>query len=126
VVNGIAAGIDTIKYTVSNSCGVAVAKKVLTITLTRDGAAPAPAPIAETTTPIEVNVHPNPASAIVHVAAEVKVNVIVLTSTGRVVVDQKEATDIDLSSFADGMYMIMVYDAANNSLLKAAKLMKVE
>jgi hypothetical protein len=81
--------------------------------------------ITEANTAPAVTIYPNPSSSIVHIAADVRVNVVVTTATGRVVVDQRDATDISLSGFADGMYMIMVYDE-NNTLLKAEKLIKME
>jgi hypothetical protein len=124
VVNAIAVGIDTIKYTVTNSCGTAVAKKAISITLTRDAD---PMPESEgIIAPVAVRVYPNPANALVHIETSVKVNIVVLSPTGSVVAEVKEGTDVDLSHVADGMYMIMVYDATDNNLLKAARVMKIQ
>jgi hypothetical protein len=44
---------------------------------------------------------------------------------GKVLLEQKEATDINIGPLANGMYMIMVYDE-NKLLLKTTKFAKVE
>jgi len=73
----------------------------------------------------QIKVYPNPATAVVHIDAPVKVNISVLSIDGKVLIDQKAATDIDVSQLADGMYLIMIYDE-NNILLKTTKFAKAE
>ena len=187
-ITAISAGIDTISYTVTNSCGSSVAtipvivhalpNPVITLSGTDtlstssfasyqwfrndttisgatsrvlvfgvsgnytvkvtdvNGCSDTSAPITVTASGggsgvTEVNkmpavaIYPNPSTSLVHISADVTVNVVVVTATGRIVVEQKNATDIDLSGFADGIYMILVYDE-NSILLKAKKLIKVE
>jgi hypothetical protein len=54
----------------------------------------------------------------------VKVNVSVLSPDGKVIMQQDDATTIDVSNLANGMYMIMIY-SQDNALLKTDKFMKV-
>jgi len=74
---------------------------------------------------IEVKIYPNPATSMLSVAAPVSVNAVVLTMDGRKVIEQKNATTIDISKLSAGMYMIMVYDE-QNILVKTAKFTKSE
>jgi len=72
-----------------------------------------------------IKVYPNPASSVVHIDAAAQVNVSVLSIDGKVLIEQKDATDVDVSSLADGLYMIMIYDQSG-LLLKTAKFAKAE
>jgi uncharacterized protein YjdB len=73
----------------------------------------------------DVKVYPNPAISMIQVTASVKVNVIILSLDGKVVIEQKDASSIDVSRLADAMYIIKVYDQENN-LLKTDKFAKVQ
>ncbi len=73
----------------------------------------------------DIKVYPNPASSVLHVDAPVKVNVTILGADGKVLIDQKDAGEINISGLANGMYLIMVYDE-NKLLLKTTKFAKVE
>jgi len=75
--------------------------------------------------PQDIKVYPNPAASVVHIESPVQVNVSVLSIDGKLLIAQNNATDVDISSLADGMYMILVYDQ-NGLLLKTAKLAKVD
>jgi hypothetical protein len=112
-----AAGSYTVRVTNGAGCSVTSAAYVVSGGSTSG--------ITETNAGPEVNIYPNPATAIVHIVADVKVNVVVLTAVGRAIMDRKDVTEIDLSQYATGMYMIMVYDE-NNNLLKAAKVVKAD
>jgi hypothetical protein len=72
-----------------------------------------------------VKVYPNPATTMIHIDAPVLVNVSVLSIDGKVQISQNNATDVDVSSLADGMYMILVYDQSG-LLLKTTKFAKVD
>ncbi len=110
-------GIYTVRVT--NAAGCAVTSAPYTVS---NGSSSGVTEVNET---INVTIYPNPTNAMVHIEADVKVNVVVLTAVGRTVIAVKDAMDINLSDYADGMYMIMVYDE-NNQLLKAAKMIKVQ
>ncbi len=72
----------------------------------------------------DIRLYPNPTAAMITIDAPVKVNVSVMSPDGKVIIRQDEATSIDVSDLANGMYMIMIYDQ-NNTLLKTDKFMKV-
>ena len=80
--------------------------------------------VENTTGDISIRVYPNPATSVLTIEAPVVVNVSVLSPDGKVVLEQKQATSINVSNLADGLYMIMIYDE-NNSLLKAEKFVKL-
>jgi len=72
-----------------------------------------------------INVFPNPGSSMIHIAAPVSVNIAIMSTDGRIVIKQQDATDVNVVNLASGMYMIMIYDE-NNKLLKNQKFTKVE
>lgn len=72
-----------------------------------------------------ITVFPNPATSMIHIAAPVSVNVSIMSTDGRTVLKQKDATDVNVADLSSGMYIIMIYDE-NNKLLKNQKFTKVE
>jgi hypothetical protein len=78
-----------------------------------------------TTSIAEVKIFPNPATSMLSIDAPVKVTVVVMTMDGRKVIEQKNATTLDISKLSSGIYMIMVYDE-QNMLLKTARFTKSE
>ncbi len=70
-----------------------------------------------------VRIYPNPAHDRVHIAASAPVTVTLSSLEGRVVLLQKDVREIDLSGFADGVYLIRVSDAQGLPL-KTEKLVK--
>ncbi len=70
-----------------------------------------------------VKIYPNPAQTMVHVEAAMQVRAVISSIDGRAIMDIADAKDIDLSSLADGVYMIMVYDA-NGDKIMTDKLVK--
>lgn len=73
----------------------------------------------------DVKIYPNPATSVLHIEAAVKVSVKLTSIDGKVVADQKDAKDMDVSKLANGLYLIMVYDQ-DNQLLKTSKFAKTE
>ena len=74
---------------------------------------------------IDVKVYPNPATSTLQISAPVKVNVLILSLDGKIVIDQKDASVIDITNLADGMYIIKAYDEQSN-LLKTDKFAKIQ
>ena len=72
-----------------------------------------------------ISVYPNPGTSMIHIAAPVSVNISIMSTDGRIVLKQQNATDVNVTNLASGMYMIMIYDE-NNRLLKNQKFTKVE
>jgi hypothetical protein len=66
-----------------------------------------------------VNVFPNPSTGIFNIGSEQPVDIVVKDVQGRVIVDVKNASSVDLSGQAAGMYMMSIMDAEG-------KLMQVE
>ena len=80
--------------------------------------------VNNTTSDLSIRVYPNPATSMLNIEAPVTVNVSVMSPDGKVVLEQKQATSINVANLADGLYMIMIYDE-NNALLRAEKFVKV-
>jgi hypothetical protein len=71
----------------------------------------------------DVQIYPNPATDVLNVTAAQNVNVAIFSIDGKKLMDQKNATSINVSSLVSGMYLIQVY-GENNELLKAEKFIK--
>jgi len=75
------------------------------------------------TLPIEVKIYPNPTTNIIYIEATAKVNVSVSTLLGQVLIRKGDARIIDLREFANGIYIIRVFDE-NNTPLKIDRIVK--
>ncbi len=71
----------------------------------------------------EVRIYPNPAQNVVHVEAGEPVRVIISAIDGRNLIEQPNATDINISKLADGIYNIRLYNSAGE-MVKTEKLVK--
>jgi hypothetical protein len=72
----------------------------------------------------EVNIYPNPATSTLYVGAKGLVDISVLSPDGKVVLQQKNTTSINIAELPNGLYLIKVYDQSNN-LLKTGKISKI-
>ena len=81
--------------------------------------------IATTPSASNIRIYPNPATSVLTIDAGIKVNATILSIDGRMVIEQKDATTIDISMLPDALYIIMVYDE-NNLLLMTSKFVKTE
>ncbi len=108
VVRGVAAGIDTIKYTVTNSCGTSRAVYVVSVTSSRPGEE------IFTAQPAQLNVYPNPSTGLLTIETQqdkVISDVVVFDLTGKVVHQANGNTytmQVDMSAFAPGVYIFKV------------------
>jgi flagellar hook-associated protein FlgK len=73
----------------------------------------------------DVKLYPNPAHALVYVDAPVPVNIAIHDLAGRTVLQQQKAKEINISSLADGVYMILIADEQGH-MIKTEKLFKAE
>lgn len=73
--------------------------------------------------PSDIQLFPNPATNVLNVKAPGKVAVAIYSIEGKKLIEQQNATRIDVSSLVNGMYLIQVY-GENNSLLKTEKFIK--
>ena len=110
VLTGIAAGTDTIKYTVTNVCGTASSTKVVCITAHRDEMPEGTSNQSE----INVNLFPNPNSGTFTLqltGTTGSANVLITDLTGRVL-DVQTSTEqrlyFDLSRYAAGTYIVKI------------------
>ena len=71
----------------------------------------------------DIKIYPNPAQTMVHIDAAIQVRAVITSVDGRTVLNIDAARDINISSLADGIYMIMLYDT-NGQMVKAEKLVK--
>ena len=104
-------GVYTVVVTDANGCAVTSGAYVVS----PDGVA--------TVSVNDINLYPNPARSEIRIDAPVKINITILSPDGKVVIRQDDATTVDVSNLANGMYMIMIYDT-NNALIKADKFIK--
>ncbi|NDC41722.1 MAG: T9SS C-terminal target domain-containing protein, partial [Chitinophagia bacterium] len=110
VVRGRAAGLDTIKYSLTNTCGTSTAIYLVTVTASKPG---------ETTTVAagnDISVYPNPSTGLVNVelsaAIEAGATVNVTNTAGVVVYSapvSNQRTPVDMSNYAAGMYYITLH-----------------
>ncbi len=71
----------------------------------------------------DINIYPNPASGKVYITSTQPVRAILSSIDGRMLLDVPAADVLDLSTLADGVYMIAVYDQ-QNTMLKNQRLIK--
>ena len=71
-----------------------------------------------------VSVYPNPATNVLHITANDAVNVNVMSIDGKQLMTAHGATSLDVSKLSPGMYLVQIYNAATNSLLKTTKFTK--
>jgi len=71
----------------------------------------------------QIKLYPNPTNGLVHIDAPIDVQIIVRDYTGKVIMSEDHTNLIDLTNFADGIYMVFVNDLQGN-LIKVEKLMK--
>lgn len=71
----------------------------------------------------DVSIYPNPASASVFITAQAPVTAIISSIDGKALITQHNAKEVSLSSLADGVYIITLFDV-NGQQLKVQKLIK--
>jgi sugar lactone lactonase YvrE len=71
-----------------------------------------------------IRIYPNPTRNIVNIEAPVKVNIMVTDIVGKLIFKKEDARSIDLGDYADGTYMIRIFDAQNN-LISVEKINKI-
>ncbi len=109
VVTGVAVGIDTIKYTVTNGCGTTVATKAVSVTAHRGAG---PGFVSEETTSYKL--FPNPTTGIVKLqftGNRGETSVIVTDVSGKILITrstEEKSLDIDLSNAAAGVYLVTI------------------
>ena len=72
----------------------------------------------------KVTVYPNPTAALVTIEAPQSVDALLTTIDGREVLHATDIKKLDLSTFADGIYLIKITDHKTGALVKVDKLIK--
>ena len=120
VVTGLTPGTAGISYTVSNSCGSRTASHTVTVlTATECNTR------VKTTTASAIRIYPNPASTTLNIESPVKVSAIITSIDGKELISVPDAQSIDISTLADGMYLMKIYDE-NKALLQTTKFVKMK
>ena len=117
-------GAGTYYVVVSDANGCYVASGTYTINGSGGGGGGGTG-VANSPSVTDVKIYPNPARSTLQIEAPVTVNVSVISPDGKVVLAQKQATSIDVSQLADGLYIIMIYDE-NSTLLRTEKFAKIK
>ena len=67
-------------------------------------------------TAADVKIYPNPATSLLHIESPVHVNAVITSIEGKTVLSQKDATEVNISGLANGMYIIMLFDEQGERL----------
>ena len=122
LVTGVMAGTSEIFYTVTDANGCTGQTSVVVTVIDCEGKAAKTTGIA-TVSSANIGMYPNPATSSLHIAAAEKVNVSILSVDGKVLIDQKDAKEINVSNLVTGVYMVKIYNQ-NNVLIKTARFTK--
>lgn len=71
----------------------------------------------------DVRIYPNPSTGIVNIESTISVNVLVTDLVGRTVLQASKAKEVDMTNFADGIYLFRISDQSG-SLIKMEKVTK--
>lgn len=69
----------------------------------------------------EILIYPNPATSTLHVKADVPVDLHLYNTTGKLVLEQKNAREADVRHLPEGIYVIRLFDQSGQ-LIKEDKL----
>ena len=121
-------GSYTVRVTDGNGCQSVSPAFVLSSMFFSTHGGPSARPIGETGVSAlpensEIRIYPNPTTAIVHIESGLALHAVVTSMDGRTLIDKYDATEIDLSPLADGIYIIKLFDA-NGEVVKIEKLVK--
>ena len=111
VLCGIAAGIDTVTYSVTNACGTGIAKKAVTIAAHREDNTGNTLPEEEAG---GIKVYPNPSNGLVTIQLDgsvTAVSIIVTDINGKVLISnttEGSSTQLSLGDYPAGIYLLSV------------------
>jgi len=111
-------GEGAITYTVKNACGSATATTYISV-ITDLAVNNIPSSASN------ILLYPNPAQTILHIDAPQKVNARLTTIDGKPLRELHNAKDIDISNYANGVYLVEIYNE-DGVKLKTERVVKVE
>ncbi len=71
----------------------------------------------------DISIFPNPANDIVHIVSPEKLKAVISAADGRKIIEQENAVNINISSLAEGVYMLMLIDS-DGQIIKVEKMLK--
>ena len=71
----------------------------------------------------EIKIYPNPAQTMIHIESDLSLHATIYSMDCRSLIDQADAKDINITSLADGVYVIKLTDE-NGVIMKTEKLVK--
>ncbi|MEI8279545.1 MAG: T9SS type A sorting domain-containing protein [Bacteroidota bacterium] len=74
--------------------------------------------------PATISIYPNPAATTVHIASSEKVNVRVTGIDGNLLIEQHNIQDLNISSLANGLYFISLYNPSTGQRIQTSQLVK--
>lgn len=73
----------------------------------------------------QIKIYPNPTESKVYIESPVSVLVKVKDVSGKTIYESRETKEVDLSKFADGVYMFSISDKSGNELIKQQRVSKI-
>ena len=74
--------------------------------------------------PANVRIYPNPATSIIYIETVRAISVTILSMDGRVAISAGNSKQINISSLASGIYMVVVRSTEDGSIMKTEKMIK--
>lgn len=71
----------------------------------------------------EITIFPNPAQGVVHIIASEPLRAVINAIDGRKIMDEANATEINIGTLSDGIYTLMLFNQQGN-MVKVEKLIK--
>jgi uncharacterized protein YjdB len=114
--NATTGGSYTVEVTDANGCSRLSAAYVLT---SGGGSA------VNTVAAVDIKWYPNPTTSVLHIAAPMSVNIAVISPDGKLLLQENNATEVNVSNLAPGIYLLRIYDQ-NNQIITTERFMKAE
>ena len=73
----------------------------------------------------QIKIYPNPTDSKVFIESPISVMITVKDVRGKTIIESQETKEIDLSKFADGVYLFMVSDKEGKELVKQQRVSKI-
>jgi hypothetical protein len=73
----------------------------------------------------DIKIFPNPTDSKVFIESPVSIRLEVKDATGKTILDKTDVTEVDMSKYADGIYMFLVSDRSGKQLIKEQRVNKI-
>ncbi len=116
LVTGVAAGTDTVIYTLTNSCGTATSAFPFTVET-------CPSLVKQVGNQEAVNVIPNPATSDIFVTGITNPNIVIYNTLGQAVMNVNGVNHVAVSALPPGLYFVRVFNT-DGTLVRQSKVVK--